>query len=858
MRIRSEEDPDPTSISIVDFHFPTIQVHGTPARWISHSQLVDMASYHNDDSSADEATSSLGDSAYDFVDDRSVVTTDDESQDDLAGSVASSDVRDVDQNDAAYDYVLSSCREQADAHTGRSTTPQMPLEPQSPQTPVFPVGSQGHDMQCIPREAGETIVFEEPSIDDQSSCQHYAVCRTLISSMKPGKTPFYSHGLAEDFSIRQTMTAQLLRLRNRSFKMIYVGDSTFKDIILQKIASALAVSDKLADSESPSHRASKFSVVPISSFGDGSHPEVVLIDAGGVELEINECRHASLLETPREHGTLQMMLEDDLILRSRPKGSEFEISEDWRCPDVAVFFIAEKEQPQSKCTRRFAHMFMSRHSVPSIVITEVPQWNKTSEGMKLDHWTPHVSLENQGNVTGRSCIENRFPIDLNIFLKIDAAHMNRNLASLTGKAPDVVGIEHITHRDKPHRKGNDEESRSNQCVKECLELVQNYLHFPHRLLDLRVAWTAVVFFLVSFGLVRLLGYPGSYFSGTSGQRINSASSPVAFSTTSSPISTLPSSSVVSPLSSVTAAPGALAPTRSLSTNTDIASFLLDQSKQAPNQSEKFKVHVLGDSHIVMRPPYWFTRSRKNRPLYFQVSRKGSVIESEILTLFDGVYALQIPREEAYGLLKAVVWTQSKPIVKETLEVDFGSSWLKVVAWKRASRALTGSAQTELKHMQTSLSTMYAKTKTSVSTFVQKNPAMHAWHQRFEEGLLAYRNNWSTRMRNFQVARLRSLPCDLAGLLQNSGRIAMDDMKALRQALSNQLICYTSSRVSIISHKASYVRQSYAKSPFNSFGRGAHGKGPLHLRHTQKAILKSWWSIRGLPTMPSLPSRKEEG
>lgn len=858
MPVRSEERPEPSPISTVNFHFPTIEVHGTPARWISHSQLVDMASHQNDDNSADEATSSLGDSAYDFVDDRSVVTTDDESQDGLGGSVASSDVRDTDPNDAAFDYVLSPGREQADAHTGRSTTPQMPFEPQSPQIPVFPVGSHGLDMQYLPRETEETIVFEEQSNDDPNSSQHHAVCHTLMSSKSPGEAPIYPHGPIEDLSIRQMMTAQFLRLRNRSFKMIYVGDSTFKDIILQKIASALAVSDKLAESKSPSHRASRFSVVPISSFGDESHPDVVLIDAGRVELEINECRHASSIETPKEHGTLQMMLEDDTPLRSMPKGSEFEIAEDWRCPDIAVFFIAEKETLQTKSTRRYARMFMSRHSIPSIVVTEVPQWNQASEAMNLDHWTPHVCLETQGNGTGRSCVQKRFPIDLNTFLKIDAAHMNRNLASLTGKAHDIVGNEDTRQSAKPHRRANDEESRFNQYVKGHLELDKNDHGFTHRILDVRVAWTVVVLFLISFGFVKLLGYPGSRFSGTAGQRINLASVPVAFSTKSSPISPTPSSSVFSPLGSVTAAPAVLPPTKSLSTNTDIASFLLDQSKQAPNQSEKFKVHVLGDSHIVMRPPYWFTRSRKNPPLYFQVSRKDSVIDSEILTLFDGVYALQIPREEAYGLLKAVVWTQSKPIVKETLEVDFGSSWLKLVAWKRASRALTGSAQAELNNMQTILSTMYDKTKTGVSTFVQKNQVIHTWNQRFETAVLDCRKNWSTRMRNLQVAYSSNLPDHLAGLVQNRGRMAIEHMESLRQALSDQLICYSSSRMSRISQKASDARQAYAKSPFNSFARSAYGKGILHLRHTQKATLKSWWGLRGLPTKQYLRSRKEEG
>ena len=96
---QSEQDkPRPYIESSVTLKYPTISVHGTPASWLSQSQLITMTSQH-DESSCDDTTSSLGDSSYDFVDDRSIATTDDEDQDAMTHSTTSSDGHDFDQPD---------------------------------------------------------------------------------------------------------------------------------------------------------------------------------------------------------------------------------------------------------------------------------------------------------------------------------------------------------------------------------------------------------------------------------------------------------------------------------------------------------------------------------------------------------------------------------------------------------------------------------------------------------------------------------------------------------------------------------------------------------------------------------------
>ena len=204
------------------------------------------------------------------------------------------------------------------------------------------------------------------------------------------------------------------------YKVLYVGDPLAKDAIMQKVGSALAATLR---SEKPCP--SRFNVVPISSFGDFLSPEVVLIDSTGLELSVEECHSASFAKRDGGNDTISMTLSNRTLIESYWSGSKFAITEHWKLPDIAVFYLSENDAILARQTRRFVRSFMSRHTVPCIFISQVSLWNKPAEIIALDHRTPHLCLQAHGSEKDKYEVVKRLPIDIQTFLSLDARQMNR-------------------------------------------------------------------------------------------------------------------------------------------------------------------------------------------------------------------------------------------------------------------------------------------------------------------------------------------------------------------------------------------------------------------------------------------------
>jgi len=112
------------------------------------------------------------------------------------------------------------------------------------------------------------------------------------------------------------------------------------------------------------------------------------------------------------------------------------------------------------------------------------------------------------------------------------------------------------------------------------------------------------------------------------------------------------------------------------------SLLLEPTPLAANDSQEFKVHIIGDNNIILRPPQQYITARKPPPMFVEITRNGEAIDSELSKLFDGVYTVVIPSDDAWGLMKVSVHTKSKPLIKESFELDFGRRWLKLTGWKK--------------------------------------------------------------------------------------------------------------------------------------------------------------------------------
>ena len=868
---QSEQDrPRPQIEPSVNLKFPTISVHGTPASWLSQSQLITMSSQH-DDNSCDDTSSSLGDSSYDFVDDRSTATTDDEDQDAMAQSITSSVEHDFDhsgvrqlhgktgvagdQSIHSQDSSISSGQRIRSASGPPSSGRESDLQPTS-------------DPRALKRldDQQEAIEFVEPSITNLNFSRPLEVSHTLniIDAQDTPVSNFYLDMLERGsgkvaVTVRQNMASHGLQLRGRPYKILYIGDSSMRDVIVQKIATALAVS--LNDSSFPTaekSRPSKFNVVPISAFGEETSPEVVLIDSSGLEMSIEECSFASFARDEGGNDTIRMQLCDGSQVASSWSRSKFVISNDWRIPDIAIICTSERDSVAMKQTRRIARSFMSRHKIQTIVITETSHSDFHADAIALDYLTPHIRLESLESL-GQNRIQNGrcLPIDLATFLSIDAGQMNRNLACLDadrGSPKDCVLPSVAKSRRSSHDRLSFQEIYDafvTDIRKDGLKGLNRYEYMAGFAVILMSVLGIVV---VGFGLPGILGASRVLSSRVLPTNVVSTSAlGVSTSTiaTAAPLS-LPGLSVLAG-SSASSTPARVSPAGSLSTDIDIASFLLDAYTLAPNKSEQFKVHVLGDCHIVLRPPHWFGKTKKAPKLLFKITRGDKTLEHQMAILFDGVYALQIPREESYGVLNVAVWTESKPKIEESFEVDFGSSWFKVVGWKKASRILTETISRDLHSVKTSLGIFYDHTKTRLSKSIHQRRASIVAQGEAEKAMLHSHLEAVAKTKELVVAQTNGLIRSISVTLHKGHAAASYSAKKHAENIIENIVVYARDKTSMITRQSRVLTRSNMRA-----FRGLGVFSQKNVREVQKKALQMLWRNGGAPKRTLIVKSTDNG
>lgn len=870
--LSSKHSPSPNLESSESLRFPTIPVDGTPASWGSHSQIITMTSNHEE--SGDDTTSSLGDSSYDFIDDRSNVTTDDEEQDAMTASTTSSDVHTFDQVD-----VPSRGREPNDP-TDQSSHRQALADPCDKE--VFsgsePTSSQGSHLLATTDlgayDEQEPIEFDEPSVTNLNSSRFTEVSHTLKIIEKHSNRNELNKDVLNRLqsqlavTVRQTMTSHSLAPQRGQYKILYLGDPSAREPIIQKIGTALAAGLTRSTREPEKARSSKFSIVPISNFGEESSPEVVLIDSSGLELTVEDCLYASFARKDSGTDSLRMNLSSGTLVESTWTGSSFAVSNNWRLPDIAVFYIPDSDNFAYKMTRQFAQSFMNRHKVLSIVISQSTLWDKpTTEPITLNYMTPHICLESRKSNFVNAHIVRRFPIDLTTFLNIDAGQMNRNLACLAATAASSK------HR-QDRKVTSDEELRKTakqgswsfrglieSIVYDVQEDGSRGLNRYEYTAGMAVLLMSVLGMLVfGFGLTELLG---------ASKVSNSRVFPVQTKVLSTPSSSTSALSSIVPSFLPSAPPlvsgsGSASPistqasvAKSVSPNTDLAAFLLDAYTLAPNKSEQFKIHALGDCHIVLKPPHWFSKMRKSPKLLFKVLRGDVELVHQPTTLFDSVYALQIKREDAYGVLTVEIWTESKPVVNENFEVDFGTSWLRVAGWKKAIRALTETFRCDLHSVQTSLSSVYDHAKTELSTFVQERRKKVVSQNAAEKAILKSHLEAVVKTKELMVAQTRDLQRGLALRLYATRAATSNQIRSKTGKITEELALYTRNKTSKITHQARVYARSITRLDIKAYARSARNLRRSHLREMQKKTLKTWWKVRGPPKQKRMKTKAQD-
>ena len=852
---------DPNIESSANLRFPTIPVAGTPAGWLSLSQLITakMAPQNDADSSCDVATSSLGDSTYDFIDDRST-TTDDEEGDRMTESISSESFeadRPVVVASQQHTPPSTQVDDADDAHIYGS-----PLSVKTPtystsEHRAFDSAKATAKKESFAEDPDETIEFEEPSVINLNTSRFTEVSHTLKVVEEPrqvkGELQNAIRGLPKGrihVTVRQTMTSQ--SIEDKPYKVLIAGDSSMKEPVIKKIAAALAANLGSSTPASDDPRPAKFNIVPVSAFGDSGHPEVVLIDSSGLELSVDDCIAAGYSRCQGAKDTLSLRMADGSHVQSWWISSKYVLSTHWKLPDLAIFCAPDDESDLSKQTRGLARSFMNRHGVPSIVIQKQATWDKHTDKAALttlDYLTPHLCLESQQPNGYSPLSRKRYPVDLATFLNIDAGQLNRNLACLaTSKRLSEPRAESLT---KPKILGD----------------VFWYSDAPKafRKMSTYVSQERVASILPLLALVLLSATPLMLWGlfGYAATSTKSGLTPVdTFTTprTSSSVviaTTQPSlSSTFTPVASSASSTSSQVPSpKSSSSNTDIAALLLDAydlGHLGPDKPDEFMVQVLGDCHIVVNTPRWFRRTKKAPTLLFGVSRQNKTIEHILSTIGEGVYALQVPHKEAYGMLNIGMTIQSRTVEQKNFEVDFGSSWLQVAAWKRATRAVSDAIQKDLSIVQIGLSVVYNHSMAELSTVVRQTKDTVAAHRKAQHAMLASHLKWGAHTRDLVLARKKGLSRNFSHRLHIGQQQVAQQAQSLTKAITRSVSIYTRDSMEAISPRAHLLARS-----IKHFKTRGHGHAGERLKSAQKKALRAWWKIVGVPKTSRLPKKERK-
>jgi hypothetical protein len=577
--------------------------------------------------------------------------------------------------------------------------------------PMFPqlgcsIDDSNLTTQTVFRQSTESIEFVEP--DNWPEVERVQLKHTirLIDGPEMAELtdnfPSYLEDSTLMATVQQTMTKKSIDT-DKPFRVLYIGSSEFRGIILDKLGDVL-VSSTSSGFESSSTESSRYHVVP-TSFGAGAVPNFAELLPIHFQLIVDECLGAtseSHVDRPR---TINLKFKNRPACTSLWTGTEYGISSsaDWALPDVAILFMSTLDTTTAMDTQRLARMFMERHGVPTMVISEKPLWKMSREPIPVNHHSLHMCLESRHSPTGKTAVLKRYPIDLSTFESISPGQLNKNLASLTRIYPrenfksttealkvsqkkPLLSLKGYTKKILPfHYLRNDTE-----------------LAFVLRLIVIAVLSVASL----SLGHLALKGTTVFLSSFVARSVVSNQISPVSSAPTTlviptadlkqTSLSVLPSTS-----SDVLAAQG-LSQLGSLIPN-------LEMSKP----TEIFEIQVVGDCHLVIKPPSRHTAARRQPKFSVQVSRRGQPLQYELSKLFEGVYSLKLDREESYGLVNVTIITVSKPPTVQVVPVDLGIPWLKIANWKRAAHAISTHLSRDLGTAQTGLSEAYGRITTDL-------------------------------------------------------------------------------------------------------------------------------------------------
>ena len=646
-----------------DFRFPAPSIDTRITTW------VETQSSNNNMSTLSESPSDeshLSESTYEFVD------TDDESHDENATeSIASVEFGRPDDMQSLADTENSD--ESGGQYTHDSSIPAFGLDNSinnSFNNPTIGRNSAVlHDDSDTP--LSQSIEFEEPfgSLVAENVSVRHTVAEFTEEQSAASARDLNMHNPPSQLvlTIRQTMTKHGLSTKD-PLRILYVGSHSAKQDIIHKIASSVTAS--VEGQERSSRNSSQiYNVVPVSAFGSEKTPEIELMHSSGYQIKVDDCLSAQTLEfedQPQKPDVIKLNLEDHYSYHSVPERDHFIVEPEWELPHVAIFYCSDSDDLQARRTRTIARKFMSRHTIPSIVISHKQLLNK-AQPMSLDQHSIHMCLESRETDGRGSIIHQRLPIDLTSFLNIDARQMNRNLAYLTG-----------LH--EPASSSNVIKNPSSYAIPE------------NREKPVRTEWSRYVAewrSLLPFGLVVLSVLFAIFTSILSPYPFYNQP---AISINSKTMSAGPITPTSVPFATnLSATQATLTSTPSVVQSSpphELSKPQVDFSKPTHGQQQKSKseskcsscvAEIMGDREVLIRIPRamklnWLTKLAMS----INITRGNTTVDTErAFSSSDGIVLL-LPKKEAYGILNISIITTKKPRINETFQVDFGTNSIQAM------------------------------------------------------------------------------------------------------------------------------------------------------------------------------------
>lgn len=619
--------------------------------------------------------SSMGD--YELVD------TDGESRDDNATeSVASTDFPRPDDVASLADTEKSEDYSDDDGDNEHTDTQALHNFDGFANTPTI-----GHSLASMERMS-PPIEFEEPLClgAENTSVKHtiadFSEHRTaeIVESVGMPNPP---RRLVA--TMHQTMSKTGLSME-QPFRILYVGSHAAKQDVIHKIASSATASvDSEFRLQGARHASQLYNVVPISEFGSERTPEIELMQSSGYQINVEDCTVATNMkyeDQPDRPDVIKLTLEGGFSYHSVPEDSEFTVEPSWDLPDVAVIYCSATDDLDARRTRTLVKTFMSRHGIPSIVISHKQIFDKSLGCMSLDQHAIHMCLESRDPNGARNIIHQRLPIDLASFLNIDARQMNRNLAYLTGRH-EVDGtqilkkekLEDVPEQSSPsYLRGLLPES-----VLEIWDKV--YVHSENLRMIFLCTLLAVFTVPIAQYFVRYMNpvTPSLSINGSLGttkpipmmltSSTAAAATISATSTPTTPISTKAANVIVT--ESKPSTPNGLMSHIDLSVLGETFHNLA--SAPSTHREQSCTAEELDGNKILMRIPSavkmsWLAKG----DMSVNISRGGKAIDTENAYCSPDGIVLEIAKEEAYGVFNISVVTTRKPKINEVFTVDFGS------------------------------------------------------------------------------------------------------------------------------------------------------------------------------------------